>query len=74
MKNILLHPFLKRELVKEFDCSRQTVDMSLKFVFNSAKSLKIRQRAKELLKEEIKKIAQGEKKLVLTKENKNGNK
>jgi len=64
MKNILLHPFLKRELVKEFDCSMQTIDMSLKYVFNSAKSLKIRQRTKELLKAEIKKIEKSEHSVV----------
>lgn len=55
MKKILLHPELKHKIKDEFKCSLQTVTMSLEFVFNSEKAKKIRQRASELLKEEIKK-------------------
>lgn len=56
MKNILLHPELKHKIKDEFNCTLQTVDMSLKFVFNSEKAKKIRQKASELLILESKKI------------------
>ena len=56
MKKILLHPELKHKIKDEFDCTLQTVDMSLKFVFQSEKADKIRKRAKELLIEESQKI------------------
>ena len=56
MKIILLHPQLKRIIKDEFNCSKQTVDMSLGFVFKSDKAKQIRLRAKDLLIEEIEKI------------------
>ena len=56
MKKILLHPKLKHQIKDEFDCTLQTVDMSLKFVFQSDKAELIRKRAKQLLIEESKKI------------------
>ncbi|MFL0075620.1 hypothetical protein [Tenacibaculum maritimum] len=56
MKNILLHPVLKRQIAKEFSVTKQTVDMSLKFVFNSSKAKKIRKKAKQMLISESKKI------------------
>lgn len=52
MKKIRLHPDLKKQIVKEFGVTIQTVDMSLKYVFQSDKAKAIRQRAKELLQEE----------------------
>ena len=56
MKKILLHPELKHKIKDEFDCTLQTVDMSLKFVFKSPKADLIRKRAKELLIQESKKV------------------
>ena len=56
MKKINLHPDLKNKIALEFKVSSQTVDMSLKYVFNSKKAKKIRARAKEMLQEEINKI------------------
>lgn len=56
MKIILLHPKLKHQIKDEFDCTLQTVDMSLKYVFLSEKADLIRKRAKKLLIEEAKKI------------------
>ena len=56
MKNILIHPTYKNQIAKEFKVSNQTVDMSLKYVFNSGVSKNIRKRAKELLEDESKKI------------------
>lgn len=56
MKKILLHPDLKKQIVKEFGVSMVTVDMSLKYVFDSDKAKGIRTRAKELLQKEIDKI------------------
>ena len=56
MKKILLHPALKHKIKDELDCTLQTIDMSLKFVFRSEKADLIRKRAKELLIEEAKKI------------------
>lgn len=53
MKKILLHPDLKKQIVKEFGVSMVTVDMSLKYVFDSDKAKGIRARAKELLQKEI---------------------
>ncbi|SHK71559.1 hypothetical protein SAMN05444371_3424 [Epilithonimonas mollis] len=53
MKKILLHPELKHKIKDEFNCTLQTVTMSLDFVFNSEKAKKIRQRSAELLKEQI---------------------
>ena len=53
MKKILLHPDLKKQIAKEFVVTTQTVDMSLKYVFDSVTAKKIRFRAKELLKEQI---------------------
>ena len=56
MENILIHPTYKNQMVKEFKVSKQTVDMSLKYVFNSDTAKKIRKRAKNLLETEAKKI------------------
>ena len=47
---------MKKQLVKEFSKSLQAVQMSLDFVFNSDSAKAIRERAKELLQEEITKI------------------
>ncbi|MCZ2084125.1 MAG: hypothetical protein LC112_07605 [Flavobacteriales bacterium] len=60
MKKINLHPELKHKIAEEFEVTMQTVDMSLKYVFNSEKAKLIRDRAKELLKEEIQKIENDE--------------
>jgi hypothetical protein len=56
MKIILIHPTYKNQIAKEFEVTKQTVDMSLKYVFNSDTSKKIRKRAKTLLEQEAKKI------------------
>ena len=56
MKKILIHPTYKNQIAKEFDVTKQTVDMSLKYVFNSETSQHIRKRAKKLLEIEAKKI------------------
>ncbi|ELY1979197.1 hypothetical protein K5L04_09495 [Flavobacterium psychrophilum] len=53
MKKIRLHPDLKKQIAKEFKVTYQTVTMSLKFVFESPKAEAIRQRAYELLNDEI---------------------
>lgn len=53
MKKIRLHPDLKKQIAKEFKVSYQTVNMSLEYVFNSEKALTIRQRALQMLQEEI---------------------
>lgn len=56
MKKILLHPVLKRQIAKELKISMQTIDMSLKYVFDSETAKSVRKRAKELLEIEAKKI------------------
>ncbi|MCJ1808888.1 hypothetical protein [Flavobacterium covae] len=56
MKNILIHPTYKNQIAKEFKVTKQTVDMSLKYVFKSETSQRIRKRAKKLLEIEAKKI------------------
>ena len=56
MKKINLHPELKNKIAEEFKVTNQTVDMSLKYVFHSDKAKAIRERAKELLQDEIKEI------------------
>ena len=56
MKKILIHPIHKKQIAKELEVTTQTVDMSLKYVFDSDKSKSIRKRAKELLEQEAKKI------------------
>ncbi len=58
MKKILIHPSFRKDLSEEFSVSKQTIDMSLKYVFNSEKAKKIRQRAKELLQKEIDNITE----------------
>lgn len=60
MKNILLHPKLKTKISKEVGVSKQTVDMSLNYVFNSDKAKIIRSKAKELLQTEIDNIIKNE--------------
>ncbi len=61
MKNILLHPKLKNKISSEIKVSKQTVDMSLSYVFNSDKAKVIRAKAKELLQNEIDEINRNEK-------------
>lgn len=56
MKKIRIHPEIRQEIAKEFSVTRQTVDMSLKCVFNSDKAKSIRKRAKELLIKESENI------------------
>ena len=57
MKNILIHPTYKNQIAKEFNVTKQTVDMSLKYIFNSETAQSIRKRAKKLLEIEAKKIS-----------------
>lgn len=49
MKKIRIHPELKKQIAKEFQVTIQSVDMSLKYVFQSETAEAIRKRAKELL-------------------------
>lgn len=56
MEKILIHPIHKRQIAKVFKVTTQTVDMSLKYVFNSDIAKCIRKRAKELLLLEASKI------------------
>ncbi|MFM2394169.1 MAG: hypothetical protein RLZZ546_2151 [Bacteroidota bacterium] len=56
MKKIRLHPDLKKELAKEFEVSYQTISMSLRYVFESELSERIRERAKQMLLDEAKKV------------------
>lgn len=56
MKKILIHPNYKHEIAKEFRVSMQTVDMSLKYVFNSEVAKSIRKKAKEMLLKEANEI------------------
>lgn len=58
MKKIRLHPDLMNQIAKEEQVTLQTVRMSLRYVFNSAKSISIRQRAKDLLNEEAQLITE----------------
>ena len=53
---IEISPKHKKQLAKEFKKSKQTIQMSLDFVFNSDTSIKIRQRAVELMQLEILKV------------------
>ena len=50
MKKILLHHVLKKQIAKELNVTTQTVDMSLKYVYDSDTARLIRTRAKMLLK------------------------
>ena len=56
MKKILLHPVLKKQISDGLSISTQTVDMSLKYVFDSDTAKEIRKRAKELLIKESQNI------------------
>jgi hypothetical protein len=56
MKNILLHPKHKRKIAEDLGVSKQTVDMSLNYVFNSFNAKKIRLKAKVLLLQEASEI------------------
>jgi|LakMenEpi03Aug12_release.lakeMendotaPanAssembly.Ray.scaffolds.fasta_scaffold4270524_1 hypothetical protein len=56
MKKIRLHIDFKKQIAKEFGVSMVTVDMSLKYAFDSKKAKGIRKRAKELLIKECKAI------------------
>lgn len=53
MKKIRLHPDLKKQIAEEFKVTYQTVNMSLEYVFKSEKSEAIRQRALQMMQEEI---------------------
>lgn len=53
---IEIAPLKKKELATEFETSLQTVQMSLKYVFNSKQARNIRLRAKEMLQKEIDEI------------------
>lgn len=55
-QSIQMGPKLKRQLKEEFNCTRQTVHMSLTYISNSRLAQSIRKRTKELLLEEAKKI------------------
>lgn len=50
----------KKALQKEFNTSETSVRYSLNYVFNSSQAKAIRQRAKEMLQEEVEKIEQNE--------------
>ncbi len=56
LKSIQLGPTLKKQLKKEFNCTRQTVHMALTYFSNSKKAKSIRKRSIELLIQEAKKI------------------
>lgn len=56
MKKILLHPDLKKQIANELGLSIQTIDMSLKYVFDSDTAKKVRKRAKKLLLNEAENI------------------
>ncbi|HZW63601.1 MAG TPA: hypothetical protein VFF15_08175 [Flavobacteriaceae bacterium] len=53
---IIISSTHKNQLAQEFNTSKQSVLMSLRYVFNSPQAKKIRERAKELLIEEASKI------------------
>lgn len=55
-QNITIASTFKNQLAKEFKTSKQSVMMSLRYVFNSDQAKAIRARAKELLIEEAGKI------------------
>lgn len=55
MKKIRVHPELKKQIADEFGVTIQSVTMSLEYVFNSKRAKSIRERAKELLREESEK-------------------
>lgn len=52
MKKIIIAPEFKEKIAKEFSTSKETVRMSLKYVFNSEQAKAIRKRAVELLRNE----------------------
>lgn len=56
MKIIKIHPFYAKELQKEFNTSKQTIYLSLRYVFNSDLAKSIRQKAKFYLQAEANKI------------------
>lgn len=56
MRDILIHPDLKKQIAKEFKCTYYSVTMSIKGVFKSEQAHKILARAEQLLVEEIDKI------------------
>ncbi|WP_260395156.1 hypothetical protein, partial [Riemerella anatipestifer] len=56
MKKIRVHPDIAHQIAKEFSVTYQTVQMSLRYVFQSENAEKIRQRAKELLQQEAETI------------------
>ncbi len=56
MKKIRIHHSYLKEIAEEFNCTTQSVRMSLEYVFNSEQAKSIRRRAKELLLNEANKI------------------
>ncbi len=56
MKEIIIPNEFKNKIIKEFKSNRPSVRSALKFFTNSEAAKRIRQRAKELLEEELKKI------------------
>ncbi len=56
MKKIRIHHSYLKQIAEEFDCTTQSVRMSLEYVFNSEQAKSIRKRAKELLLEEVNQI------------------
>ncbi|HCY81885.1 MAG TPA: hypothetical protein DHV22_09950 [Xanthomarina gelatinilytica] len=55
-QGIIISSKHKNQLMKEFKTSKQSVLMSLRYVFNSEQAKAIRNRAKELLLQEVEKI------------------
>lgn len=55
-EDIIISSTHKNQLAKEFNTSKQSVWLSLKYVFNSLQAKQIRLRAKELLQAEANKI------------------
>lgn len=55
-EEIIISATHKNQLAAEFNCSKQAVWLSLKYVFNSPQAKAMRARAKELLLAEAEKI------------------
>lgn len=56
MKKIRIVHELKKQIAKEMRVTTQTVEMALAYVYNSEVQQNIRQRAKELLRQEADKV------------------
>lgn len=52
-KRIELSQKHKADLAVEFNTTKQTIRMSLQYVFNSDQAIQIRERAKEMLQSEL---------------------